>query len=101
MRTIKVGDITEAVRKLCIDANYVLPYDISDELEQKVLNYGLLLKMYWGILLKIFVFLKKITYHLVRILEWFVCLLDRLIDTRRRILLYFCIRKSSFLLRSS
>lgn len=35
MRAIKVDDITESVRKLCIDANYVLPCDISDALEQK------------------------------------------------------------------
>lgn len=35
MRIIKVSEITEAIRKLCIDANYVLPSDISNELEQK------------------------------------------------------------------
>lgn len=35
MRSINVSDITEAVRKLCIDANYVLPCDLSKALEEK------------------------------------------------------------------
>lgn len=34
MRKIKVDDIIESVRKLCIDANYVLPCDVSDALER-------------------------------------------------------------------
>lgn len=32
MRIIEAGDVTRAVRKLCIDANYALPNDIEDGL---------------------------------------------------------------------
>lgn len=34
MRMIKAGTITASVRKLCMDANYILPCDISDALER-------------------------------------------------------------------
>lgn len=34
MRTIKASHITESVRKLCIEANYILPCDIYGKLEE-------------------------------------------------------------------